>query len=548
MTILLREAAAPPDHGPERKVVRFPGAPGHPEGAPGRDWIPMLLAALAAVALVVLFHRTLAGQITAWDIDEYSHCWLIPPLAVAWAVGRLKHDRPAIAPAPAAGAAVVVFAVLLKWVGELIVNNWVSTTAFLVAVGGLILFVGGWRVFRTLLAPYVFLFFTVPLPVSLFARLTAELQLLSSVLGTWGLQGMGIAAFQDGNIIDLGTIKLEAAEACSGLRYLFPLMSFGYMMAFLVHTGWRDRILVFAATIPITIAMNAARIVSVGWAVDRGYMIALDDSLHWAQGFAVFLLSLGVLALVSWGLLRLGRRGGGAGGFNGVEVDGPMTSGGRAPGARVALPLVATLALALVVQSTVLRAGTGPENVPPRRQFVDWPMIGGEWTGRRETLTPEELRALRLDDYLLATYQRGPADVPVGLYIAYYATQETGSSTHSPLVCLPGTGWEISDLSRAEMPVAAAQGTPLTVNRGIIKKGDSRLLVYFWYREQGRDLASTGEIKWNMIKRSLTDRRSDGALIRLITPVTEDGNIAEADKRLTAFLGEQVARLPAYVP
>ena len=71
---------------------------------------------------------------------------------------------------------------------------------------------------RTLAAPYVFLYFTVPLPVTLFAQLTAELQLLSSKIGTWGLHVLGIAAFQDGNIIDLGTIKLEAAEACSGLR------------------------------------------------------------------------------------------------------------------------------------------------------------------------------------------------------------------------------------------------------------------------------------------------------------------------------------------
>lgn len=548
MTIVLREAAPAPDDGPERKVVRFPGSPGSPDDRKRRDRLPAILAALALLALAVLFHRTLAAQIKAWEIDEYSHCWLIPPLAVAWGIGRLKHDRPAIIPAPLAGVAVLAFAVLLKWAGDLIVNTWVSTTAFVIALGGLILFAGGWRVFRALLAPYVFLFFTVPLPVSLFARLTAELQLLSSILGTWGLQNLGIAAFQEGNIIDLGIIKLEAAEACSGLRYLFPLMSFGYLMAFLVHTGWRDRILIFAATIPITIAMNAARIVSVGWAVDAGHMVVLDDSLHWAQGFAVFLLSLGVLALVSWGLLRLGRRDGNPGGFNGVEFDGPMTSGGGAPGARAALPLLAGLALAFVVQSTVLHAGTGPENVPPRRQFADWPMVGGEWSGRREPLTPEELRTLRLDDYLLATYQRAPGEAPVGLYIAYYATQETGSSTHSPLVCLPGTGWEIAELTQVEMPYAAAQGTPLGINRGIIRKGDSRLLVYFWYREQGRDFATTAEIKWNLIKRSLSDRRSDGALIRLITPIAEGGAIAEADARLTAFLGEQLARLPAYVP
>ncbi len=505
------------------------------------------LVALAAAILAYLFHRTLLGQIKAWEIEEYSHCYLIPPIAVAWAVGRLKLERPVLSPS-LSGVAIIAGALLLKWLGDIIVNNWVATVAFLVALGGMIVLVGGWRLFRVVLAPYVFLFFTVPLPQSVFASLTAEMQLLSSQLGTLGLHGLGVAAFQDGNIIDLGTIKLEAAEACSGLRYMFPLMSFGYMLAFLVHTGWRDRVLIFMATIPITILMNAARIVTVGYTVDMGNFILLDDTWHWAQGFAVFLASLGLLAAVSWGLLKLAKQPRAAGMFNGVETEGPMTSGGRPPSRAQSLTLLALCVIALVTQTTVLANTTDEVNAPSRREFADWPMIGGVWTGQREPLTPEELRALHLDDYLLATFSRGATDVPVGLYMAYYARQEPGSSTHSPLVCLPGSGWKIGDVESHALPYQASQGGPLAVNRAIIQKGESKLLVYFWYREQGTDLTSTAEIKWNMVKRMMSDRRSDGALIRLITPVTERGGLAEADARLTGFLGEQITRLSDYVP
>lgn len=505
------------------------------------------LLAICSVILAYLFHRTIAGQIKAWEIEEYSHCYLIPPLAIAWAVGRLKMDRPVLAPS-LTGVAIIAGALMLKWLGDIIVNNWIATTAFLVALGGMIVFVGGWRVFRSVLAPYAFLFFTIPLPPTVFASLTAEMQLLSSQLGTIGLHGLGVAAFQDGNIIDLGTIKLEAAEACSGLRYMFPLMSFGYMLAFLVHTGWRDRTLIFLATIPITILMNAVRIVTVGYTVDMGSFVLLEDSWHWAQGFAVFLASLGLLALVSMALLRLSRRPRAAGMFNGVETEGPMTSGGRPPSRAQSLVLFSLVSLALLTQTTVLARSTDEGHAPPRRGFVDWPMIGGVWVGQREILTQAELRALRLDDYLLATYSRTPTDVPVGLYMAYYAKQEPGTSTHSPLVCLPGSGWTISDMEPRTLPYQAAQGGPLTINRGIIQKGASKLLVYFWYREQGSDLTTTAEVKWNMIKRMMSDRRSDGALIRVITPISESGGIAEADARLTGFLGEQVGRLSEYIP
>ena len=533
--------AVPEDVGGEMRPREDAASQGQP--AP---W-SYALVALAGCILAYLFHRTILGQVKAWEIEEYSHCFLIPPLAIAWAVGRLKLDRPTLSPS-LTGVAIIAGALMLKWLGDIIVNNWVATTAFLIAIGGMIVFVGGWRLFRVVLAPYVFLYFTVPLPQSVFASLTAEMQLLSSQLGTMGLHGLGVAAFQEGNIIDLGTIKLEAAEACSGLRYLFPLMSFGYMLAFLVHTGWRDRTLIFLATIPITILMNAMRIVTVGYTVDMGNFILLDDTWHWAQGFAVFLASLGLLALASMALLKLSRQPRTTGMFNDVETEGPMTSGGRAPSRGQSLVLLALCGLALATQTTLLANTTDEVHAPARREFIDWPMIGGVWTGQREPLTPEELRALHLDDYLLATYSRSPTDMPVGLYMAYYAKQEPGSSTHSPLVCLPGSGWKIGKVEPRALPYPSAQGGPLSVNRAIIQKGESKLLVYFWYREQGADLTSTAQIKWNMVKRMMSDRRSDGALIRLITPVSETGGLAEADARLTAFLGEQIGRLSDYVP
>jgi len=528
---------------PPRVRKNRTGTPGPaPESQSAAIAASTLFAAGAAVVLL-LFRHVLAGQFAAWETDEYSHNFLLLFLIAAWAIGRLKQNPPACAPS-LSGLAVVATAILLKWAGDLMVNSWVPRFAFVVALGGLVVFVAGWRVLNLLKVPYGLLFLTIPLPPTLQASLTAELQLLSSQFGAFGLQILGVPVFQEGNIIDLGRIKLEAAEACSGLRYLFPLLSIGYLLAFLRHRILWERLAVMAATVPITILMNAARIVLIGYVVDMGILGILDESVHWIQGMAVFLLSVALVALIS-SLLR--RRRAESFALYGVRTEGRCFASRRAPAAAASAALVVLCGLGLWTQSAVL-GESRPEAAPPRANLADWPMQSGPWTGRRDRLSAAELKGLELDDYLLAQYSRPSGTSDLGLYIAYYASQRHGASTHSPLVCLPGSGWKLEQVEPLTLPQVPDRDGPLTVNRAIIAKGETRMLVYFWYREQGRYMTSTSTIKWQMLKHQLSDRRSDGALLRLTTMISDPGRIAEADAELTAFLARNIRLIPRYVP
>ncbi len=131
--------------------------------------------------------------------------------------------------------------------------------------------------------------------------------------------------------------------------------------------------------------------------------------------------------------------------------------------------------------------------------------------------------------------------------MAYYASQRKGSSIHSPRSCIPGGGWVIA--SHTLVPVPQVPGADsLKVNRLVIQKGPSRQLVYYWFDQRGRLITNEYLAKWYLFQDSLTQQRTDGALVRLVTPVVNNGDIAEADARLQTFIREAYPLLGDYIP
>jgi EpsI family protein len=141
------------------------------------------------------------------------------------------------------------------------------------------------------------------------------------------------------------------------------------------------------------------------------------------------------------------------------------------------------------------------------------------WTGHDAgALDPETLRTLAADAYVNRTYA-DVSPVPVGLYIAYYGRQQPGVSIHSPLHCLPGTGWEPLDV--ATLDLAQADGSAGQVRRLVVRKNLDRALVLYWYAVHGRMLASETMSKAWLLHDSIRLRRSDAALVRIVVPLNE---------------------------
>lgn len=205
--------------------------------------------------------------------------------------------------------------------------------------------------------------------------------------------------------------------------------------------------------------------------------------------------------------------------------------------------LLAVLLLAGVFINLWERAGEARVSRLPLREF---PKQLGGWrqVGSDQRFAPDVEGVLRADDYVSRNYARGDGRM-VSVYVGYYSTQRSGITYHSPLNCLPGSGWTLYD--PAKIRITQDDGSrSFEANRFIIQNGDDREILIYWYQGRGRAVANEYWDKLYTVMDSARRRRSDGAMVRLMAPVA----MSEASAlELTADLAKQVsAALPAFVP
>jgi exosortase D (VPLPA-CTERM-specific) len=513
----------------------------------------LLVVAVAAAAL--LFAEAIQQLYAIWNLQpEYSYGILIPILSIF----LIWRERQELSGLPLAGSwyglPLIAAGLVLRVVGQLGTMPALVHYALLLVLYGLVLSLTGPAIFRRLLMPLLILVFMVPLPPFFSEQLSLELQLLSSQIGVWIIRTAGISVFLQGNVIDLGTYQLEVAEACSGLRYLFPLMTLAFLIAYTFRGRVWKRTLVFLSSIPITVLMNSVRIGIIGISVDRWGTKMAEGLLHEFEGWAVFMLSSFGLVLVAVALL--GRSGRTAAHPAGQAVaSAPAAPRQPAVNSRSAsLPRLTTVPRSFIVATALVAAGATievaiperPEVPPGRAEFAEFPLQVGEWMGQRVTLEPAVLNLLRLDDYLLADY-RATDGTPINLYVAFYQSQRSGLSIHSPARCIPAGGWAIRSFQRHMLRSDAVHGA-WSVNRVLIEEGNHKALVYYWFQERGRRLTSEYVVRWYLFWDSLTQHRTDGALVRLVVPVPKDGNIETLDAKLAQFAFTAESPLSRFVP
>jgi exosortase len=294
--------------------------------------------------------------------------------------------------------------------------------AYIITLAGLVLAFTGMRAFRLLAMPLLILVLMIPLPNFLLNNLSTELQLLSSEVGVWIIRLFDISVYLEGNVIDLGGYKLQVADACSGLRYLFPLMTLGFLIAYFYKGSLWKRIVLFLSSIPITLLMNSIRVGTIGVMVEHWGIGMAEGFLHEFQGWAVFMLSAAMLLGETALLNRLGRETGTLRQLFGVEFPAPTPKGATLHQRRVPPSFMAATGVLLIFAFIALVLPRPAEIVPKRVSFAEFPMQMGAWSGHSESMEGVYLDQLQLDDYLLADYTdgNGPAGelVPFVLQLA----------------------------------------------------------------------------------------------------------------------------------
>ncbi|KFE34403.1 VPLPA-CTERM-specific exosortase XrtD [Thioclava atlantica] len=510
-------------------------------------WGALGLIALAAASAPV-FALGLRSLGAAWSTPEYSHGPVIPLISL-YLFARELHRAPPATARPARrwpGLAVLALGFAIAGFGNLAQIADIVTYGLIVWVMGVVLLSMGWDAGRRHWKPVLHLIFMLPLPQILYWKLTIFLQFVSSNLGVALVRLADIPVYLEGNVIDLGVFKLQVAEACSGLRYLFPILSFSYLFGILYRGPFWHKAVLFAMAAPLTVLLNALRIGVVAILVNAYGIGQAEGFLHVFEGWAIFGAAIATLSLAAIMLQRLTP--------DPLPLPEALDLDYRrfAPEARRVLSLapsrmlLAAIGLALLASTALTSLPGLRTELPHRLSFADFPGRIDDWNGERRPLDPETEAVLGASDYLNTVYADRAREHAVNLFVAWYADQSNGEGIHSPDVCLPAGGWEVSAFAphRLALPGRAA----FTVNRAIISKGLSRSLVYYWFDERGVPMTSDWRAKLSVILDGAMRGRTDGALVRYVTPIARDEEIEGADARLTRFIASSLPRLDAYIP
>jgi EpsI family protein len=202
----------------------------------------------------------------------------------------------------------------------------------------------------------------------------------------------------------------------------------------------------------------------------------------------------------------------------------------------------------LVAGGAVINAwAAAGESRAPRRPLAEFPAEVGGWRqqGRDFRFDAATEAVLSADDYVSRDYVAADGASAASLYVGYYSTQRTGATYHSPLNCLPGSGWTLNEPGRVE--IRPADGSrAFEANRYVIEHGGDRQLMVYWYQGRGRAVASEYVDKVYTVFDSIRRRRSDGSMVRVLVPVR--GSEAQALERAAEFASQVEPKLAAYVP
>ncbi len=492
-----------------------------------------------------------------WNKEDYSHCWLIP-FVLAYLLWEKRKELAAPSTGSWFGMAPVALGLILFWVGELGNMYYIMYLSLWFVVGGLVWLHFGLGKIRKAGFVFILALTMFPLPHFYDTFISLRLQLVSSQLGVDLLHLFGMSAYREGNIIDLGFTQLQVVEACSGLRYVFPLMVLALLLAYWFRAHFWKRVILFFSSIPLAIFVNSFRIAATGVLCSIWGPQLAEGFFHGFAGWLIFMFAIPILLLEMWILRRLPPASAPAALSSTLPVDSTLPSTAAVDSA---LPSTVSVDSTLNIKhstfsfifSIVLLCGTlvlshtidFRQKIPIGKSFKEFPAQVGVWAGSREQMEQQFIDALHFSDYAMADYTNSQGK-SINFYTAYYESQWEGEGTHSPEQCLPGSGWLFREAGTMGVPLGS--GRSITVKRAFMEKSGQRELTYYWFPMRGRILTSLYQVKLYTFWDALTKHRTDGALVRLVTPVYPNEDLPQAEARLQDFTKDIVPVLRDYIP
>jgi len=260
----------------------------------------MVVASALVVAGRAVFYRDVVPELVrAWGTDDnYSHGYLIPPIAAYLAWERRRKFMEAPEGSSLFGLVVVLGSLLVLALGVLGIELFLTRVSLVGLLGGTVLFLFGWARLRVMVFPLAFLVLMIPLPQIVFNQIAFPLQLIASQFGEAVIRAADIPVLREGNVLVLANMSLEVAEACSGIRSLISLLTLAIVFGYIGDTRNWARVLIALSAIPVAVITNGARVAGTGIGAHYYGAAAAEGFFHEFSGWLVFVAAFALMLLL----------------------------------------------------------------------------------------------------------------------------------------------------------------------------------------------------------------------------------------------------------
>jgi EpsI family protein len=493
-----------------------------------REHSALLLQGASLALLFFLFYgATINGLVRDWlENSTYSYGFLIPFIAAYLVWERWEGIKSTPIRATIRGIFPLALAVLLGLIGSVVGDTFTARVSMILALGSMIYLLLGRNLLRKVLFPVCYLALMIPLPFFLTKEIAYHLRFFDASLAETALKVLGIPVYREAYFLHLPNITLEVADICAGLASIFALFALGTFYVYFLPLATRIKAVLLLSTFPIAVFANLVRIIIVSALAYVIGPVTLEMLFHRFSGTVTFLLALMLLVLLGE-LLRkkwpqpLSR----TASLERSEIDFHIngTVGDWKPFIMGAGTFACALSIAMLLDG-------GRVFALPRSGFQTLPGSLGPFTVAR--LNWDDPYSDPKADSSLSRIYVAPAKAPVEVFLGYKGSQNAGDRLLSPKL-IPGEHWNFEWVKPAR--VDFTNGPKIGANWMLARKGKAARLVLYWYQFNERMIAGELDYRIELVKRLVFDRRSDGAVVRLATPVADSEPIEQAQERLTTF-------------
>lgn len=501
-------------------------------------WVEWIWPLVLALCLAICYASTIHGLYNIWITDDdYSYALLIPVLSAYLIWERRKEIKATPIGISWIGGVFFFIFLIISIYGILGSSPSAVRPAIPLIILSIALFCFGWALFKKLALPLGMLIFMIPLPTMFGTVIGVRLKLVSTKLGELILRLFGTSVFVEGNVIDLGVTQLQVVDACSGLRYILPLLAVGVVFAYFFEKSRWKQILLVVITVPLAIVTNGIRIGATGILAERYGAEVAEGFFHGFSGWLIFMFAFGLLFVFHFILKTV------LPGHKSETLDQARDNKFQNLKARNnTIPVVIASVTLILVGALNYTTGSLPAlNI--KDGLSSFPLEIDDWQGRAERIDTDMIEASGAEDAFSAVYQNDKGEM-VYLYMGYRASPfgEDENFFHSPNVCMPSSGWRTVGFTKHDIKDVPHFGT-ITVRRMVSEKMGQRQLVYYWFQTKSRTSFDVNINRFHLALHAIQRDNTHDFFIRAITLVQNQESINDAGTRMDCFVRDYMTVL-----